>query len=327
LCLRLFGRTNASDALISCALVASWPWLVEAVLALTQPRWALTSAKSLVWFAAFTTLVLGTLASVWRAWHLFTVEAAPAIDEFIADSPEADELRDWFRSRVEPRRQIIAGALATVAAVWLFHSIVPALRPALEIRTMSYIVVAWTAAIAGVSLYAGFLVAHLLFKLARCTQVNYVWHAPATTPVITAGCNGFGFAAIGGIAAMVYTEAMALGVPNRTSDALLRYLAVIFPVVGALGVLYIAVLPFYVMWVMVKKEQRRVMAELERQMRALPGGPGSPEYQWRLEAYRHLSTSPKLPISTASVVEYAAVFLSVLLAYIVQHFSNTPPRS
>jgi len=216
------------------------------------------------------------------------------------------------------RLQTLVAAGGAGLALASFHLISHELSDHLEVAIPSYLMVAWTGAIGASVNYCAATIAELPIRLYRCRRPRLVWHSPSTTPAIVAGCDGYRFEAMAMLLGVTATELIAILAPGKDETPFLHVMSVAFPIAAVLWVFCVVIQPFVAMHLLVRRERRHALDSIERELQYL--SKESPQYERQRNAYADLTASPLLPINSATVVEYSAVLLGLLGAYLVPRF-------
>lgn len=300
----------------SAALGAAWPVLLELVLLATYGRYALHTMRAVSWVLALSLLDLVALLCAWRTWVLLS-RAGTSLDELIGNSAARDRLTRSFAGTFSRPRQITVSVICVVAGCLLLRLVQSSIENELEMGPMSYVAVGWTAALAGNCAYWLVVIPELARRILRQPDVTLIWHSPASTPGIVHLSSGFGFCTLSALGVAVGLDVLALRASRYGDSEVLAVLSATFPVIAGLAALTVGILPHWWLYLTVRDARRRALATL----RPLTGdaAPITAEQVARahaqVELYRLVETSPGLPFSTASMVQYAAAVLGTLVAF------------
>jgi hypothetical protein len=300
-------------ATASATLAGSWPLGLELVLYLTARRYALLTADAVSWVAALTVVNTAALVATWRSWSILD-RAGPSIDDLLIRSSGRDRLVRWLTKTLGLWRQILFSVLAMVGACALLALAQPAIEDALEIGPVSYVAVAWTAYIAANDAYWLIVVARLGRRILRLRDLNLVWHSPASTPGIVQLSSAYTFGTTIILFLAIGVEVLALRVSAYGDSAVLRSVAITFPVVAALAALIFGILPHRWLYLAVRDARREVLRQLASSSGTTPVTAAEiPRAQGKISLYSTVESSPGLPFSTATMVQYTAAVIGTLV--------------
>jgi hypothetical protein len=325
---RLFVRLRGSritvkSALVSTAIMASWPIILELALLLTSRTHALTTRTSIVWLLVFAVINLLAMLGGWWAWKMLAL-AGPDIDDLISISPQKTSFLTWFHHRTQPTPQLFFSAGFIALGIYLLSRVVVPLEGAVQIRFVSYVMVAWSSFVGTNCVYWGETIAELAFRLYLCGKLKLQWYDPASTPGLTAISGGYVYTATALIGITIVIETVALLVPNKGESAILRQLSITFPIIAVAMGFLIGVQPFYWLYLIIKQSKAATLRKLANEIQEPdPSASRHDSQSSAIELYRLVSTAPNLPISTSTLVQVSAALVGSLVAYFLQvYFVN-----
>jgi hypothetical protein len=300
-------------AAASATVAASWPLLLEAVLYFTARRYALVSLEAIGWVVATVLVNIAALVVTWRSWAMLH-EAGPSVDDLLANSNGRERLGRWLATQLGGVRQIVVGLLAAAGASAMLALAQSAIEAQLEIGPVSYAAVAWTAFIGGNDAYWLIAVSRLGRRILRRRDLTLVWHSPASTPGIVRLSTGYTFGTTAILLLAIGIELLALQVSTYGDSAVLRTASIAFPVAAAAAALIFGVLPHWWLYQAVRDARREVLRHLCPPVAAPPATAAQiAEAQARVSLYSIVESSPGLPFSTGSMVQYTAAVVSTLV--------------
>jgi hypothetical protein len=303
-------------AVASAAVVAGVPIVVELVLLLADSGLALRTPQALAWVVALSGFDTMALVLGWRTWILFS-RAGPSIDDLLRTCTGHDRLTAWLTAALSARRQLFFAVLSAAGALVLLGLTQPAIGAKLEMGLVSYVTVAWAALIGGNCFYWLITLSEFGRRVLGRRDLNLVWHSPSSTPAIAQLSDMFGFLTLIVLIMFVAMELFNYAASRYGSSAVLSILSDVFPVGFAVAALLAGLMPHFFLYRRIRDARRSTLRAL------LPltgdGPPSTPEaaalVHERIELYRLVETSPGLPFSTASMVQFAAAVLGTLLAF------------
>jgi hypothetical protein len=303
-------------ALASAAIVSAVPIIVELFLLLVDSGQALRTPQAVAWLIALSGLDTITLLLGWRTWSLFS-RAGPSIDDLLVTCTGRDQLAAWLAAALSVKRQIAWSVLVAAAALILLRLTQPAVEANLEMSLVSYVAVAWTGAIGGNSIYWLIALSEFGRQVLLRRDLNLVWHSPASTPAIAELSDTFGFLTMAGLVMFIALELLNYAASQYGASNVLSALSKLFPVGAGIAILSAGLMPHFWLYQTVREARRSTL----RVLRSLTGDepPDTPDslarLQGSIELYRLVETSPGLPFSTASMVQYGAAVLGTILAF------------
>jgi hypothetical protein len=317
---RLGRRSTRWPGPIRAALAAlpagSWPLVLELGLYLFARPYALVTVDAMSWVAALAVINISVLAVVRRIWSMMH-RAGPSIDELVARSARRDQLTKWLWRSLGPGRQILLSLLMAAGASTLLALAEPAISDQLEIGPVSYVAVAWTAFIAGNAAYLVLVMAGLGYRLLRLRDLNLVWHSPASTPGIAQLSSTYTYGTGAILILAIAVEILALRVSTYGDSVVLNTVSIVLPVAAAVVALSFGVLPHWWLYLAVRDARREALSQLSRPGPVPHTPAGIAEAQARISLYRMVESSPGLPFSTGSMVQYAAAVISTLVGTVL----------
>lgn len=303
-------------ALTSVALAASLPLFLNVLALATVPNYALRTWQAVAWLAALAFLDALAMLSAWYAFGLW-VKAAPSLEDLISGCAGIEGTLRWYVKASSRSRQYFVSAIFAAGAGIFLSAVQPALKIKLEIGPISYISVAWTAAIGANMGYWIIVNPEFIRRLLRLKQLNLIWHSPASTLVIVKLSRGFAFTAIAMLGAALTTELLAFRISHYNKSAALYGMTIFVPVLAGLFTLVVGLMPHWWLYAVVRDARRASLEALQRLIGNRP--PNSPRAadheQGLVELYRLVEESPGLSFSTVAMVQYAAAVLGSLVAY------------
>jgi hypothetical protein len=301
----------------SASIAASWPLLLELVLYFTARRYALVSLEAIGWVVATVLVNIAALVVTWRSWAMLH-EAGPSVDELLASSTGRARLAGWLAAQLGGWRQLAVSLLAAGGACAMLGLAQSAIQAQLEIGPVSYVAVAWTAFIGGNDAYWLIAVSRLGRRILRRRDLALVWHSPASTPGIVRLSTGYTFGTAAILLLAIGIELLALQVSRYGDSVVLRTASITFPVLAAAAALIFGVLPHWWLYQAVRDARREVLRHLCPPVAVPPATPAEiAEAQARVSLYSMVESSPGLPFSTGSMVQYTAAVVSTLVGTLV----------
>lgn len=298
------------SAAMSLLIVTAWPLPLNAALRVFASNLAVTTPTAWLWLLGYTIMNAAMLGCAWQGWRLLRRAAMPL--DAALDQSDQRSLADWFERRFGGLQSgISAGAaLAAIVALWAARADVGTF---VEVRPVSYLVVAWSAAIGANNYYWLYNLGEFAIRVRLCRSLELIPYDPATSPVIVAACRGYLFAGVAAGLGSVLIELVAFLTPASAGSQAFATAAVLFPVASVALALWVGVQPFYTTAQIVRRTKTASLAQLEADLRTRRTN--SLE---RIMLYREISTAPLLPIATTWIVQYAAAVLGALVAYLLQ---------
>lgn len=294
----------------------AWPLLLEVVLYLFARPYALLTAEAISWVAALALVNVGALAAGRRSWSILH-QASPSIDDLLIRSEGGERITRWLWRALGRWRQVFFSFLMAAGSCTLVACAEPAIAGALEIGPVSYVAVGWTAFIAGSEAYCVVVVSRLGHQILRQRDLNLVWHSPASTPGIAQLSSGYAYGTSAILVLAIAVEGLALRISTYGDSAVLNTVSIAFPIAAALAALIFGVLPHWWLYLAVRDARRQVLRRLSLPA-ALPDTAAEvADAQAKISLYRMVESSPGLPFSTASMVQYAAAVISTLIGTLV----------
>jgi hypothetical protein len=303
-------------AVASAAVVASVPIFVELVLLAADSGLALRTLRAQAWVVALSGFDTLALVLGWRTWTLLS-RAGTSIDDLLATCTGRDQLTAWLAAALSARRQLVFAALSAAAALILLGLTQPAIEARLEMGPVSYVTMAWAGLIGGNCFYWLVTLSEFGRRVLGRRDLNLVWHSPSSTPAIAQLSDMFGFLTLVVLIVFVAMELFNYAASRYGSSAVLSVLSDVFPVGFAVAALLAGLMPHFFLYRTVRDARRSTL----RALLPLTGDrpPSTPDaaalLHERIELYRLVETSPGLPFSTASMVQFAAAVLGTLLAF------------
>jgi hypothetical protein len=307
------GWPGMGSALASSSVAASLPLVAELVLLAANSRQALHTLDAISWVAALSGVTTALLVAVWGSWSMLH-RAGPAIDEMLALSVGRSALLRWFDATLRRGRQILVATLATAGGCALLYFAQPAIENRLEIGPMSYASVGWTAFLVGNAAYWLVAVSRLSRRILRFRDLSFIWHSPASTPGIVQLSRGHTFGTAVILLLAVGVELLALRIATYGQSPVLETVSIVLPIVAALAALIFGALPHWWLYLAVRDARQQVL----RRLAPLSAQPPTTareiaEAQGRVGLYSMVESSPGLPFSTGTMVQYAAAVVSTLV--------------
>jgi hypothetical protein len=305
------GLTAAAG---TAAVAGSWPLLLNLVLMAVSGEHALTTLHANAWVVALAFVNTMMLFTFWRLWWMLHGSCSD-LEEMLRNSVTSGPLPAWFSRVMGVWRQVIVPAVLVPLACLLLALAQPAIANRLEIGPVSYVSVAWTAFIGASGCYWLVMLAELGRRMLRVKDLNLVWHSPASTPGIARLSLGYTVGTAGILAVAVGVELLALQVSTYGDSPVLRTISLVLPFAAALAALVFGILPHWWLYLAVRDARRRVLKQLSPLINgpSLSGSRQIAETTERVNLYRLVETSPGLPFSTTSMVEYSAGVLATLI--------------
>jgi hypothetical protein len=313
--------TTVRFAIVSLAVMAGWPLLLNAAFFIWWRSIALTSLPANLWLLGFAVINFAALLVPWWAWRMLH-RAGPSLDELLEFSPDRIEVEAWLRRRLRITPQLLLSGILAGLSLPTLAQAADALAGKVDIHAASYVMVAWTTILLANGLYWVYAIAELPARIYVCNQLNLVWHDPSSTPGISSLSGGYVFTATAVGAGALLVEGLALLVPNRDSSPILWGGAIVVPVVAVITALLVGAQSHYWLYLIIKRYKAATLSMIEGYI----GGPDKTTLHDKnsmsaIELYRIVSSSPNFAISTVGLVQFSAALIAVLLAYLLQQLS------
>jgi hypothetical protein len=305
-----------AQATLAALPAAVWPLVLELVLYVFARRYALVTADAISWVIALVIVNLGALVGARRSWSILD-EASASVDDLLVRSSGRDRLTRWLWRVLGRWRQILFSLLVAAAAAVLLGYARPAIEGQLELGLVSFVSVAWTGFIAGDATYCVVVMSRFGRRLLRLRDLSLVWHSPASTPGIAQLSSGYTYGTSAILVIAIAVEVLALKVSMYGDSVVLNTISITFPVAAALAALIFGVLPHWWLYRVVRDARREVLRRLSPPA-ALPSTAAQvADAQAKISLYRLVESSPGLPFSTASMVQYSAAVISTLIGTVL----------
>lgn len=306
-------------AAASAAPIALVPALTEIVLLVVQPAYALRTVQAIGWVVSLAVVNLFALLAGWRIWALFDRAAAPTA-EMLATAAERDRIVTWLAAVLSRPRQITVSLLFAGTACTLLGLTHSAIQARLELGVISYLSVAWSGFICGNCIYWAFALSQFGRLALRRRDLDLVWHSPASTPAIMRLSEMYGALTLFILLAFLALQFLNLRASRYGESPVLTALSTVIPIGAAISSLATGLIPHLWLYATVREARSAALAVLRINTGgAPPASPGeAAQRQAYVELYRLVETSPGLPFSTASMVQYGAAILGTLLAYLLR---------
>jgi hypothetical protein len=305
------GTLRAAGAV---TLPAMWPLLLNVMLLAVARDHALVTLHANLWVVALGLVNAAGIMTAWRGWWNLH-RAAPDLEKVLIGSQGQASLAAWFQRTLGHWRQLSVSVAAVPLGCLLLAMSQPAIEDQLEIGLVSYITVGWTGLLASNGGYWVVVVAALSRRILRLKDLRLVWHSPASTPGIAGLSSGYTFGTAAGLAILFGLELLALQVSTYGDSQVLRAMSITFVVAAALLALVFGILPHWWLYQTVRDARRRVLKQLTPPTDTPPETPAEiAAATSRVQLYRLVESSPGLPFSTKSMVEYGATVLATLTA-------------
>ena len=279
---------------------------------------ATTGFKDWLWLAAVAFINALMLVAAHTAWT-YVGKRVEVLDDILQPAQGYREVIAWLDRRLSRRQQLI---IPTVGAICgpLFMWVVELQRgPTSDAGLATYLTVALTSFIGGNVGYWLWTGPGFAKRAYRAGRLNVRWQDPASTPAIRLAAEGYGVSAL-----FLLAGTLSMGVTGfafstaKTVPALQIAHAAFFLLVAATSV-RVGIAPFVYMYAIVANAKRDTLSLLDRHiptvdrvLREWPGG----QYPALLGLYSQVSSTPNLPFSTAALVQYGAVLVGAVLAFI-----------
>ncbi|TYK53270.1 hypothetical protein [Actinomadura decatromicini] len=312
------GRVSALTATVSVVVMAGWPYvlgLVAGGLAEEHPLRGETGELVVVSASVTTVLMLGL---GWYAWR-WTAVLAEGVSDLLAVSAERRAFLAWLRTRRRFVPQLAAGAGGAVMSSLLVYAMSHQDTDSVAVSAWIYISCAWTGFVGGGVVYWLYTLAEVPLRLHRCGDLQMAWLDPAHTPAIVQLCRVYARVAIATAAGVLQSEVSTVSVTSDRPGALMEGFYVGFPVLAVVTALYVGVQPYVTLAHLVRRHIDTIVDPLMAQTHRPPGHlllshdlPGA------FQAYTHFRTLRRLPIKTATILQYVTGIIASLAVFFVQ---------
>lgn len=294
-------------------LLGSWPFLIDIALSPLGFPVAAQSGQARLWLAGMGLVAAVMLFAPWGAWtYLF--RRARLVDDVLRYSPDRWSTRRAVMANMRPARQAVPMAVISGAAL-LYLVMFRTQQTSLT----SYLCAAWTTAVGVNATHWLYIVTGVARRIYRCRDLNLRWQDPASTPGMRTLAEGYGVSALFLLAGVVTIAVMAFWLPDSIDRANTR---LVFDVVFGVAVLLsfrVGPYAFFWLYAVIRRDKRRTLAVIQQRMpdlrRLAATGAPAPDLGWS-EAYRMVNSAADLPFRTSIFVQYSAVLLGAVLAFL-----------
>lgn len=303
-------------ALGPCALAASLPLYIEVTARLFAPTYALHTFEAVSWVAILSALSVFGLLCAWWVWTLLA-ETAPHLDDLIRDSSLRAALADALMRFMSVRRQLVVTVAGSVACCLLLRLIQPYIVDNLEMGPVSYLAIFWSTLIGGNCAYWMAFFVYFASRILRSSDLNLVWHSPASTPAIARMSTGYAFTTTVTLIALLAVELLSIRASTYGSSAVLDSVIRAVPPIAAVCALATGIIPHMLLFVAVRNARQATLLAMLPLTGAEPPTTAQEvkSVQENIALYRLVETSPGLPFNTAAIVQYGAAIFGSIVAF------------
>ncbi|MFD0688128.1 hypothetical protein [Actinomadura fibrosa] len=316
------GRVTAPAAALSVLLMGAWPYLLAvAVGGMLEDNPLRGTTGGLVALATTGTAVL-MLALGWTAWG-WTALLAGSVSDLLAGSGERGGFIGWLRARRALVPQAVAGAAGTGLSVLLVYAMSHQRTDSVSVSVWIYLCAAWTGFLGGGVLYWLYTLAEVPLRLLRCRDLQMAWLDPAHTPAIVQLCRVYGRVAVCTALGVLVAEGSTLAVTSDHPGPLMRAFFVGFPVLAVVTAMYVGIQPYVTLAHVVRSHIDTIVDPLMAQTHRPPGDLLlADDLGGAIQAYAHFRALRRLPIKTATLLQYVTGILASLVVFFVQRWTT-----
>ncbi|TYB48040.1 hypothetical protein [Actinomadura chibensis] len=312
------GRVSALTATLSVLVMAGWPGvlgLVAGGLVEDHPLRGDTGGLLVLSASVTTVLMLGL---GWYAWRWAAVLAA-GVSDLLAASADRRAFLAWLRTRRGLVPQLAAGAGGAVLASLLAYAMSHQDTDSVAVSAWIYVCCAWTGFIGGGVVYWLYTLAEVPLRLHRCGDLQMAWLDPAHTPAIVQLCRVYARVAVATALGVLLAEVSTVSVTSDRPGALMEGFYIGFPVLAVVTALYVGVQPYVTLAHLVRRHIDTIVDPLMAQTHRPPGHLLlSQDLPGAFQAYTHFRTLRRLPIKTATILQYVTGIMASLAVFFVQ---------
>ncbi|WP_157419212.1 hypothetical protein [Actinomadura formosensis] len=312
------GPITPLTAASSVLVMAGWPYLLAlAAGGMVEDNPLRGTTGALLAFSATVTSAL-MLAVGWIAWR-WTAVLAESVTDLLAASAERREFLHWLHTRCGRTPQLAAGAARVSLAVLIVYAMSHQHTGSVAVSAWIYVCCAWTGFIGGGVLYWLYTLAEVPLRLHRCRDLQMAWMDPAHTPAVVQLCRVYGRVAVSTALGVLIAELSTVAVTGEHPGALMQAFFVGFPVLAVVTALYVGVQPYITLAHLVRRHIDTIVDPLMAQTHRPPGHLLlSQDLGGAFQAYAHFRTLRRLPVKTATLLQYVTGIMASLVVFFIQ---------
>ncbi|TDD62602.1 hypothetical protein [Actinomadura rubrisoli] len=316
------GPIGPLTATASVLVMGAWPYLLALVAGgFVEDNPLRGTTGGLFAFSAALSSVL-MLALGWVAWR-WTGVLAENVSDLLAASGERREFIGWLHARCARTPQLVAGAAGTGLAVLLVYAVSHQSTDSVSVSVWIYLCCAWTGFVGGGVIYWLYTLAEVPLRLHRCQDLQMAWMDPAHTPAIVQLCRVYGRVAVCTALGVLIAELSTLAVTSDHPGSLMRGFFVGFPVLAVITAMYVGIQPYVTLAYLVRRHIDTIVDPLMAQTHRPPGDLLlSEDLGGVFQVYGHFRTLRRLPIRTATLLQYVTGILASLVVFFVQRWAS-----
>ncbi|SNR89313.1 hypothetical protein [Actinomadura mexicana] len=305
-------------AALSVLVMADWPCVLALALGgLFEDDPLRGTTGGLLVLAATATSVL-MLALSWIAWR-WTAVLAECVSDLLAVSAERREFLGWLHGRCRPVPQLAAGIAGTGLSALMVYAMSHQQADSVSVSVWIYVCSGWTGFIGGGVLYWLYTLAEVPLRLHRCMDLQMAWMDPAHTPAIVQLCRVYGRVAFSAGVGVLIAELSTVAVAGDRPGPLMQAFFVGFPVLAVVTALYVGIQPYVTLAHLVRRHIDTIVDPLMAQTHRPPGHLLlSEDLGGAFQAYTHFRALRRLPVKTATLLQYVTGILASLVVFFVQ---------
>lgn len=312
------GRVSALTAAVSVLVMAAWPYalgLTVGRLVEDDPLRGETGRLLLLATTVTTVLMLGLS---WYAWR-WTAVLAEGVSDLLAASAERRAFLGWLRTRCRLVPQFAAGTVGAVLTALLVYAMSHQNTDSVAVSAWIYVSCAWTGFIGGGVVYWLYTLAEVPLRLHRCGDLQMAWLDPAHTPAIVQLCRVYARVAMATAVGVLVAEVSTVSMTSDHPGPLMEGFYVGFPVLSVVTALHVGVQPYFTLAHLVRRHIDTIVDPLMAQTHRPPGHLLlSQDLPGAFQAYSHFRTLRRLPIKTATLLQYVTGIVASLAVFFVQ---------
>jgi hypothetical protein len=312
------GPITPLTATASVLVMACWPYLLALTLGgLLEDNPLRGDSGGLLVLSATATSVL-MLALGWVAWR-WTAVLAESVSDLLAASADRREFLAWLDARCAWVPQLAAGIAGAGLTALLVYAMSHQQTDSVSVSVWIYVCCVWTGFIGGGVLYWLYTLAEVPLRLHRCCDLQMAWMDPAHTPAIVQLCRVYGRVAACTALGVLVSELSTVAVTSEHPGPLMRAFFIGFPVLAVFTALYVGIQPYITLAHLVRRHIDTIVDPLMAQTHRPPGHLLlSDDLGGAFQAYVHFRTLRRLPIKTATLLQYVTGIMASLAVFFVQ---------